>query len=71
MAGPSNVRGIGFHSIWIILVRLKLRKIWQGERKTKDRKTLVTLERLHEPSRWVTLNCYRVLAKTGDLDLPN
>lgn len=40
---------------------------WVRERKVRDRKTLVTLERLGGPSKWITLNCYRVLAKTGDL----
>jgi len=43
---------------------------WVRERKDKTRKTLVTLEELGEPSKWVTLNCYRILAKTGDLELP-
>lgn len=42
---------------------------WVRERTDKSRKTLVTLEELNEPSKWVTLNCYRVLAKTGDLEL--
>jgi hypothetical protein len=42
---------------------------WARERKTKDRKALVELEQLNEPSKWVTLNCYRVLAKTGQLEL--
>jgi hypothetical protein len=44
---------------------------WVRERKEKTRKTLVTLEQLNEPSKWVTLNCYRALAKTGDLELPS
>jgi len=35
------------------------------------RKALVPIEQLMEPSRWITLNCYRVLAKTGDLELPS
>ena len=43
---------------------------WVRERTDKTRKTLVTVEQLHEPSKWVTLNCYWVLAKTGDLELP-
>lgn len=42
---------------------------WVRERRDKTRKTLVTVEQLNEPSKWVTLNCYRVLAKTGDLEL--
>ena len=44
---------------------------WVRERTDKTRKTLVTMEQLNEPSKWVTLNCYRVLAKTGDLELPS
>jgi hypothetical protein len=44
---------------------------WVRERTSTPRKTLVTLERLNEPSKWVTLSCYRVLAKTGDLELPS
>jgi hypothetical protein len=44
---------------------------WVRERKDKTRKTLVNIEHLHEPSKWVTLNCYRVLAKIGDLELPS
>ena len=43
---------------------------WVRERHDRDRKTLVALEQLAGPSKWVTLNCYRVLAKTGGLDLP-
>lgn len=44
---------------------------WVRERRAHRRKTLVTIEELGRPSKWVTLNCYRVLAKTGDLELPN
>jgi hypothetical protein len=44
---------------------------WVRERNTHHRKTLVNLGSLNEPSRWVTLDCHRVLAKTRDLDLPN
>jgi hypothetical protein len=43
---------------------------WVRERKDAGRKTLVTIERLGKPSKWVTLNCYRVLAKNGGLELP-
>ncbi len=43
---------------------------WVRERKDRIRKTTVKLEELNEPSKWVTLNCYRVLAKTGDLEIP-
>ena len=42
---------------------------WVRERSGEPRKTLVTLEKLNEPSKWITLNCYRVLAKTSDLEL--
>jgi hypothetical protein len=42
---------------------------WVRERNNTERKTLVTIEQIMRPSKWVTLNCYRVLAKTGDLDL--
>jgi len=44
---------------------------WARERKDKTRKALVTVEQLMEPSKWITLNCYRVLAKIGDLELPS
>jgi hypothetical protein len=44
---------------------------WARERLDKTRKSLYTDEKLMEPSKWVTLNAYRVLAKTGELDLPN
>ncbi|MDG6902425.1 MAG: hypothetical protein JRM80_10780 [Nitrososphaerota archaeon] len=44
---------------------------WVRERRAHRRKTLVTVEELGRPSKWITLNCYRVLAQTGDLDLPN
>lgn len=43
---------------------------WVRERSDSGRKTLVTFERLNEPSKWVTLSCYRVLAVRGDLELP-
>ncbi len=43
---------------------------WVRERTHDKRKTRVTIERLQEPSKWVTLQCYRVLAKTGELDVP-
>lgn len=41
---------------------------WVRERKDSRRRNLVNLEELMKPSKWVTLNCYRVLALTGDLD---
>jgi hypothetical protein len=44
---------------------------WARERKDKTRKALVPMEQLMEPSKWITLNCYRVLANTGDLELPS
>lgn len=43
---------------------------WVRERTDSERKTLVNLEELGEPSKWITLNCYRVLASRGDLSLP-
>ena len=43
---------------------------WVRERTDKIRKTWVNIEELQKPSRWVTLNCYRVLAQTGELELP-
>lgn len=36
----------------------------------KGRKTLVDVEEIGKPSKWITLNCYRVLSQTGDLELP-
>jgi hypothetical protein len=42
---------------------------WVRERTKKDRKPLVNIEELMEPSKWITLNCYRVLANTGQLEL--
>jgi hypothetical protein len=44
---------------------------WVRERLDKTRKSLMTDEKLMEPSKWVTLNAYRVLARTGELELPN
>jgi hypothetical protein len=43
---------------------------WVRERTDRTRKARVTLEELQKPSKWVTLNCYRVLAMTGQLELP-
>jgi len=43
---------------------------WVRERSDRTRKNLVKIEELAKPSKWVTLNCYRVLARTGDLDVP-
>jgi len=43
---------------------------WARERKDAVRKNLLNIEELNRPSKWVTLNCYRVLAMTGDLDVP-
>jgi len=36
----------------------------------KGRKTLVDVEEIGKPSKWITLTCYRVLGQTGDLELP-
>ncbi len=43
---------------------------WKGKTKVKRRKTIVNMERLMKPSKWVTLNCYRALLGTGDLEVP-
>jgi hypothetical protein len=43
---------------------------WARERTDRARKALATVERLMEPSKWITLNCYRVLANIEDLELP-
>lgn len=43
---------------------------WLRERTDKTREVLVNIEQIDEPSKWVTLNCYRVLTKTGGLELP-
>ncbi|MBI3859479.1 MAG: hypothetical protein HY296_04475 [Thaumarchaeota archaeon] len=43
---------------------------WSRERNDGKRRALAPIENLNEPSKWVTLNCYRVLAKTGELELP-
>jgi hypothetical protein len=43
---------------------------WVRERNDDRRRTLLTIEQLQEPSKWVTLNCYRVLSRTGNLELP-
>jgi hypothetical protein len=36
----------------------------------KGRKAPVPIEKIGEPSKWITLNSYRVLAQTGDLEIP-
>ncbi len=36
----------------------------------KGRKAPVAIEELGKPSKWITLNCCRVLSQTGDLDIP-
>ncbi len=41
----------------------------EAEAKGNQRKALVNLEELWKPSKWVTLNCYRALTATGDLDI--
>ena len=35
----------------------------------KKRRAPVTVEEIGKPSKWITLNAYRVLTRTGDLDL--
>lgn len=36
----------------------------------KGRKDPVSIEQIGRPSKWITLNCYRVLTQTGDLEVP-
>ncbi len=43
---------------------------WQGKTKVKRRKAIVNVESLMKASKWVTLNCYRALLGTGDLEVP-
>jgi hypothetical protein len=43
---------------------------WVRERTDRSRKTLVNLEQLNEPSKWITLNCYRALVRLGELEIP-
>ncbi len=43
---------------------------WKGKTRVKRRKAIVNLESLMKPSKWVTLNCYRALLGTGDLEVP-
>ena len=40
------------------------------ETRVKRRRTIVNIEHLMKPSKWVTLNCYRALLGTGDLEVP-
>jgi hypothetical protein len=35
----------------------------------KGRKAPVAIEEIGKPSKWITLNSYRVLTQTGDLDI--
>ncbi len=42
----------------------------EPEAKGNNRKTLVDIEELWKPSKWVTLNCYRALTATGDMEAP-
>ena len=44
---------------------------WVRERRAHKRRTLVAIEEINRPSKWITLNCYRVLANTGRLALPS
>ena len=45
---------------------------WFRERDSspEKRKAPVSVEQIGKPSKWITLNCYRVLRKTGDIDIP-
>jgi hypothetical protein len=36
----------------------------------KGRKAPVSIEQIGKPSKWITLNCYRVLKQTGDIEIP-
>ncbi len=42
----------------------------KGENAVKRRRTIVNVETLMKPSKWVTLNCYRALSATEDLEIP-
>ena len=44
---------------------------WSREPEAKEtkRKALVNVEELWKPSKWITLNCFRALTATGDLDI--
>ncbi len=41
----------------------------EPEAQASKRKAVVDVEELWKPSKWVTLNCYRSLTATGDLDI--
>src|SRR6266699_253425 len=41
----------------------------EPESQKNKRKALVDVEELWKPSKWITLNCYRALTATGDLDI--
>ena len=43
---------------------------WVRERNDRVRKALVTMEQLGKPSKWVTLNCHRVLSRRHGFELP-
>jgi len=34
------------------------------------RKAPVSIDQIGKPSKWITLNRYRVLKQTGDIDIP-
>ena len=42
----------------------------KGENAVKRRRAIVNVETLMKPSKWVTLNCYRALLGTSDLEIP-
>lgn len=44
---------------------------WSRERIDGKRKALAPIEELDQPSKWVTLNCYRVMKMSGTLNLSN
>ncbi len=43
---------------------------WKGMTRVKRRRAILNVESLMKPSKWITLNCYRALSGTGDLEVP-
>ena len=42
----------------------------EPEAKANKRRAVVDIEELWQPSKWITLNCYRALSETGDILIP-
>ena len=42
----------------------------ERDKNPEKRKAPVSIEQIGKPSKWITLNSYRVLKETGDLDIP-